>query len=389
MFLLGAGASVEAGIPASVPLTEVIVERINRGSSFIDHIAPALNFVCGALTAYDASNGANPYAGLDVERVFAAVELLARRRDLEVTPFVSAWHPSVDEWDRKNIDELMVWTDVAVRDPEKLDAMLHDIVSILLARGDGETYRSLMEKMVHELVVLLATADGPIDYLRPLVALGDAPGGVTIASLNYDLAIEFLANRMQVPVETGIEQMAAGARIPRPDHGIQLLKLHGSIDWGWRREPWKKGEIGRSTVVPVDLTTEQEHEPVLVFGHGSKLKAEGPFLMLLAELEAQLQASDELVVVGYSFRDDHINELVRRWMAAREDNVLTVIDPSFPERPSWGWEDGTDFRTKLIAALEPTGRLRVLREKASVGLARYVEGHDDDLEERVQGDPLV
>jgi hypothetical protein len=385
MFLLGAGASVEAGIPASVPLTEAIVERINARSNAIDHIAPALNFVCGALAAYDASRGQNPYAGLDVERVFAAVELLARRKELEVTPFVAAWHPSVDEWDRKNIDELMAWSDVAVRDPEKLEHLLHELVSIVFALGDGEIYRSLMQKMVQELVGLLATAAGSLDYLRPLVALGDRPGGVTIASLNYDLTIEHTADRMRVPVQTGIEQMAAGARIPRPDHGIQLLKVHGSIDWQWRREDWEKGQIGRSTVVPVDLTRSTEHEPVLVFGHGSKLKAEGPFLMLLAELEARLQACDELVVVGYSFRDDHINELIRRWMIAREDNVLTVIDPSFPQWSSWGWHK-PDFRTKLLIALHPPDRLRILRENASTGLARYAEEQDDTLSARAQGD---
>lgn len=56
--------------------------------------------MCGALLAYDAAGGASPYAGLDVERVFAAVEPLTERRTLEVSPFVAAWHPAVDAWDR-------------------------------------------------------------------------------------------------------------------------------------------------------------------------------------------------------------------------------------------------------------------------------------------------
>lgn len=37
---------------------------------------------------------------LDVERVFAAVELLAERLELEVTPFVSSWLAAVDSWDQ-------------------------------------------------------------------------------------------------------------------------------------------------------------------------------------------------------------------------------------------------------------------------------------------------
>jgi hypothetical protein len=79
-------------------MTKAMVERLN-GQRAAPPTTKALNFVCGALVAYDASRGESPYSGLDIERVFAAVELLARRRELEVTPFVSSWHPAVDEWD--------------------------------------------------------------------------------------------------------------------------------------------------------------------------------------------------------------------------------------------------------------------------------------------------
>src|SRR4051812_3365577 len=97
--LLGAGASEEAGVPLTFEMTEKLVYRLNAQGGW-GQSAQALNFVCGALVAYDAAQGGNPYKGLDVEGVFAAIELLARRRDLEVTPFVAAWHPAVDEWDR-------------------------------------------------------------------------------------------------------------------------------------------------------------------------------------------------------------------------------------------------------------------------------------------------
>src|SRR5687768_10638163 len=97
LVLLGAGASVEAGVPASFAMTQQLVSRINGEHR---QTAQALNFICGALVGHDSAGGADPYAGLDVERVFAAVQLLAERRTLEVTPFVANWHPAVDEWDR-------------------------------------------------------------------------------------------------------------------------------------------------------------------------------------------------------------------------------------------------------------------------------------------------
>jgi hypothetical protein len=96
--LLGAGASAEAGVPTSFEMTTRLVARIGAGDGM--RFGPALNFVCGALLAYDSAQGSSPFDSLDIERVFSAVELLAERRTLEVTPFVSSWHPAVDAWDR-------------------------------------------------------------------------------------------------------------------------------------------------------------------------------------------------------------------------------------------------------------------------------------------------
>jgi hypothetical protein len=92
----------------SFEMTRAIVDSVNQNSSW-RNTSQALNFVCGALVAYDAAAGANPYDGLDVERVFAAIELLSRRRNLEVSPFVASWHPAVDAWDRPDLPSF--WDD--------------------------------------------------------------------------------------------------------------------------------------------------------------------------------------------------------------------------------------------------------------------------------------
>jgi hypothetical protein len=90
VFLLGAGASKDAGLPTSFELTRKLADKIGTNGGR-QQLAAALNFVCAALLLYDAANhDASPYGDLDAERVFAAVELLARRGDLEVSPFVSA-----------------------------------------------------------------------------------------------------------------------------------------------------------------------------------------------------------------------------------------------------------------------------------------------------------
>src|SRR4051794_20670815 len=93
--LLGAGASKEAGVPTTAEMTERMVRELAEDQmSSYGGVAAALNFVVGAIIQHDTARGASPYAGLDVERVFSAIELLATRDDLEVTPFVSSWHPA-------------------------------------------------------------------------------------------------------------------------------------------------------------------------------------------------------------------------------------------------------------------------------------------------------
>ena len=66
--------------------------------------------------------------------------------------------------------------------------------------------------------------------------------------------------------------------------------------------------------------------PALVFGLGSKLRSDGPFLAMLVEFDRLLASTEWLTIVGYSFRDDHINAALTRWMngSARR---LSVIDP--------------------------------------------------------------
>lgn len=74
-------------------MTKAIVDRV--GATRTD-LSLALNFAVGAMIAHDTARGANPYAGIDVERLFAAVQMLASRGDLETTPFVASWAPALD-----------------------------------------------------------------------------------------------------------------------------------------------------------------------------------------------------------------------------------------------------------------------------------------------------
>lgn len=194
VFLLGAGASKEAGVPTSYELMKVISAAVGAGPRY-QSLAAALNFVSAALLLYDAaSEGASPYEGLDVERVFAAVQLLARRRELEVSRFVAAWHPAVDGLDRNQ--EVPLNFDRELHDgifgtfptmgpfPGNAARAIIKLIDARTGRASGRNYEALAMLMVEKLRELVSTTAKEVQYLRPLVERGRGPGGVTIATLN-------------------------------------------------------------------------------------------------------------------------------------------------------------------------------------------------------------
>jgi hypothetical protein len=123
---------------------------------------------------------------------------------------------------------------------------------------------------------------------------------------------------------------------------------------------------------PEGYAFDDERPPVVAFGLRGKMRASGPFLSLLTEFEKQLAAAQRLLVIGYSFRDDHVNEIIRRWTRGDIARTVTVVDPSFGEGAPRG-----GFLEQLSWGLNPhmppnteprPRRLTVVREEAGAAL---------------------
>jgi SIR2-like domain len=119
--------------------------------------------------------------------------------------------------------------------------------------------------------------------------------------------------------------------------GFHILKLHGSLNWTMQSSletPVRKGLVPQSFVlqreIPPDYSNMVDAVPALLFG-GAKLTARGPFLTLSSMLRATIRQARRLTVVGYSFRDDHVNETIVEFLNQQSWSRLTIIDP-FPKR---------------------------------------------------------
>lgn len=427
--LLGAGASVDAGVPTSAALTTNLVECVRQQGN-VSGAAEALEYVRSALQAHnsrlaletalsgpaayrsDASGGASSYGAntVDVETLLRALDQLARRNTLELRPFISSWDPTVQQLD--SAPQLTqyarrVWEELenafalkykrAARDVRNmehhelgrafreilqsqsrtgpdavtqygLDRASEGVANYLKASLEivtsslSSTHHSLGEDVAHALAEAIAHAVQPgdgrlfndarreleralvqtvwrpdnaaFDYLRPLVRHA-ASAQVTIATLNYDNCVELAAKAEGLEVFTGIEGFANSQGIGFDIDGgdVQFLKLHGSANW--KR---MQGHVGDHPSPPQSLVAEATAEelmhasyhPAIIFGQESKLTAERPFFDLFLAFRDALKRASKLTVVGYSFRDEHVNALIRNWFGETNlSRTIEVVDPGW------------------------------------------------------------
>lgn len=379
MTLLGAGASAEAGIPTAVGMTERMLELLPHGPE-----SKALRLVIGGLQFQRGVRGEDPFAGLNIEEVFAAVDMLARRHELEIAPFVGQWAAALDELEvfRRDSDRwssefyrlrraMEKWTDNLTNPGMRTSAQqeylqaFENLFEQVTERAQGSAFRRTRDKMTTNLVdmVWLDPEGADVDYLIPLVQPGRNGTG-TIATLNYDNTIEIAAARAGTPLSTGITEWSQTGLFEPPDDGIELLKLHGSIDWTLAR--YRRSDdspLPHDVVKQIDAEkmTRPKHWPGVLFGGGNKLTAHGPFLELLRTFRQRLADHDELVVIGYSFGDDHVNDAIFRWMNGNPLSRIVIIDAPGVEPTN------NEFHRHFGEALGE--RCEVLGVGAGVGIA--------------------
>lgn len=132
---------------------------------------------------------------------------------------------------------------------------------------------------------------------------------IEIFTTNYDLLMEQAFEDLRVPYFDGFAgsrkpffDLQAMESDPLPPRWARLWKLHGSVNWYQVDE---KG-VYRGT------TTEAGYRRVI---HPSHMKYEEsrrmPYLAMIDRLRAFLKTpTNTLIICGYSFRDEHINEVI-------------------------------------------------------------------------------
>ena len=137
---------------------------------------------------------------------------------------------------------------------------------------------------------------------------------VELFTVNYDLLMETALEDMGVPYFDGfvgtlkanfdtqlVENLPGLSEEAIPAFFVRLWKLHGSINWQWSKDHKRIIRLGQpvgdhaAAIYPSDTKYEESRRV--------------PFVVLQDRLRKSLhQPETVLLITGYSFRDEHLNE---------------------------------------------------------------------------------
>lgn len=294
--LLGAGASVEAGIPDSREMVRRIQDKISSTDPDWACYKNLYWYIRSSVFYADGLDGTiDDAVHFNIERLVNVLDELIKKERHTLYPFVGAWNPKLLE--------------VTGEGFEHVHKFRNEILNILrtnwlaLAKEEKASYYSGLLRFQEE-------------YQYPL----------RVFSLNYDLCVEKTCDTQQV--QRGFEDRVWDWRLfdetTEDTSSLLLYKLHGSVDWQF---------TGDNKVTYSDTPSSiPSNKIALIFGTAYKLQYIDPFLFYVYELRRwSLDSARAIICIGYGFNDDHVNGILEQ--SLRQDNkrrLLAVIGPRPP-----------------------------------------------------------
>ena len=327
VLLLGAGASVEAGIPDSREMIRRIEGLVRRRKSVWTEFREIYNFLKSSIYFIEGLAGRfDANLPFDVERLVDTLQELESRENHGLSPFVDAWSRRLTALEGANVD--------------------------LIARFRRTIIRELRRKWVELSEVERAS------YFQQLLRFQrEFQYPLRVFSLNYDLCVEKAcgSDNVQRGFEDRYWDWRSFEETTNDVAPLLLYKLHGSLDW-------LTEEDGRVKYLDSPSAIEDD-DVAIVFGGSYKRQYVDPFLFLAYEFRRwTLGAAKVIICIGYSFGDEHINDIVRQSLTQDpKRKVVAVFEPMC----------NGDVRRKEVSEALGVEERRI--EVVTTGSKRYME----------------
>jgi SIR2-like domain len=220
---------------------------------------------------------------------------------------------------KPNIERILTWT-----------RSLHDVAGHGEVRGMTHLELAALDRSVCKSITKRVRRKLPEDSAYHSLARfsgANRSSPVTVFTTNYDLLMEQAFERLRVPFFDGFigadfpffdQRAVEDDDIPR--RWVRFWKLHGSINWRHQKV--------RHSVVRGSSTEDGEEQMI----HPSHLKYDAsrrmPYLVMIDRLRSFLRDADGPVAIfllGYSFSDQHLNEVLFDGLRANPNAACFAI----------------------------------------------------------------
>ncbi len=293
ILLLGAGASVEAGIPDSNEMVHKIEALVSEDdpnwSNFRDlyyYLRSSIFYAAGLEGKFGDDV---PY---NIEILVNVLDELRKKERHVLYPFVGAWNPK-----------------------------LQDVAGI--GFENVRKFRSAIIEILRKNWVALQKEETASYYKGLLNFQSEYGYPLRVFSLNYDLCVEKICGYENV--QRGFSERSWDWRLfdetSKDLSPFLLYKLHGSTDWAFT-------EDDRVTYFDVTASIDDK-KAAIIFGTSYKLQYVDPFLFLVYELRRWSLDARLIVCIGYGFNDPHINGILQQSLRQNQERqLLAVVGPS-------------------------------------------------------------
>ena len=282
LFLFGAGASVDAGIPISNQMVSDIEDLIinhNDWKSYKDlyyYLKSSINYSDGILGKFN-----EPF---NVERLLIVISEIEKRESNIMYPFIGTWNIRLLDLAGNNFENI-------------------------------KKFHKLIRKQLNEWVGL-RTYDAA-NYYQSFVSLSAEIGNLMkVFTLNYDLCFENVVGKDK-NIELGFTKETNEWHQSNFENTegkkYNLYKLHGSVDWYLSKDKLYKSQ-------------KIESSPELIFGIQHKMTSVDPYFYYSSILRNScIDEAKIIVVIGYSYADDYVNIILSQALnLSKELRIINV-----------------------------------------------------------------